>query len=96
MPQHHFVGDRDSHRSLFDDKIACMANTMYPMPAQAHLEVLVDKKLAWAKTNRNYFISKAAELEMILKYVGVRYRTGYAWAHRGHGQSCIHDRVQPS
>ena len=67
MPQHHYVGDRDSHRSLFDDKIACMANTMYPMPAQTHLEVPVDKKLAWAKTNRNYFISKASELEMILK-----------------------------
>ena len=69
MPQHHFVGDRDSHRSLFDDKIAGMANTAYPMPAQLHHEVPIDKKIAWAKTNRNYFISKAGELEMLLKHV---------------------------
>ena len=69
VPQPHYVGERDFHRSLFDDKIACMHNTMYPLPAQAHLEVALDKTLAWAKTNRNYFISKACELDMILKYV---------------------------
>ena len=33
------------------------------------MEVPLDKKLAWAKTARNYFISKAAELELLLKYV---------------------------
>ena len=67
--QQHYVGERDFHRSLFDDKIACMPNIMYPVPTQAHHEVALDKRLAWAKTNRNYFISKAGELDMILKYV---------------------------
>ena len=63
------MGERDSQRSLFDDKIAGMANTAYPMPSQPREEVSIDRKLAWAKTNRNYFISKASELLMILKYV---------------------------
>ena len=67
--QQHYIGDRDSHKTIFDDKIACMANMMYPMSAQPHMEVPIDKKLAWAETARNYFTSKAAELELLLKHV---------------------------
>jgi hypothetical protein len=63
------MGERDSQRSLFDDKIAGMPNTAYPMPSQPREEVPIDRKLAWAKTNRNYFISKANELQVLLKYV---------------------------
>ena len=38
------------------------------MPAQVNQEVPVDKKMAWAKSVRNYFISKAQEMERLLKW----------------------------
>ena len=40
----------------------------YPLPTQAGQEVAVDKKMAWSKSTRNYFISKAQEMERILKW----------------------------
>ena len=70
QPQQYYCGDRDreSHRSLFDDKVAVADVMRYPLPTQTGQEVAIDKKMAWSKSTRNYFISKAQEMERILKW----------------------------
>ena len=64
--QQFWMGDRESHRSVFDDKIAIAESMKYPMPSQPNQLVPTEKKIAWAKSARNYFMSKASEMEALL------------------------------
>ena len=67
-PQHYHYGDRDrdSTKSLFDDKVAVADVMRYPSNPHSGTEVPVEKKIGWSKSARNYFISKAQEMELVL------------------------------
>ena len=68
QPQQYYYGEqRDGGKSIFDDKVAVADVMRYPSAAQGS-EIPVDRKMAWAKSTRNYFISKAQEMERVLKW----------------------------
>lgn len=69
------MGDHSSHsghqsRTLFDDKIAVTEVMRYPPDgsSEKERERATERQLAWVKSTRNYLISKASEMEMLLKW----------------------------
>ena len=70
-PNAYFIGEQGGgSRTLFDDKIAAAEVMRYPSDgvSDRDRDKAVDKKLAWVKSTRNYLISKAGEMEDLLKW----------------------------
>ena len=57
-----WIGEQGSFgKTLFDDKVAGTEVMKYP-------EGNTERKFAWARSTRNYLISKASEMEVMLKW----------------------------
>ena len=64
--RHHWASDPS--KTLFEDTIAVTEVMRYPAEGAGDRdrERAVERKLAWVKTTRNYFISKAPDMEFLL------------------------------
>ena len=71
----------ETGKAIFDDKVAIAESMKYQTAVRTDGEVPIEKKFGWSRIARNYFISRAQEMQQLLLWAESFQTTTISQAH---------------